>query len=62
MKYKTNRVTGKQNMGSVRVENTKDGEPWRANCREFIWQLVAVPKTQPDFSGAVSYSRRLLPL
>lgn len=62
MKYETNRVTGKPNMRKTRVENRKEGKPWRANCREFIWQLVAVPKAQPGFSATASSGRFLLPL
>lgn len=62
VKSETNRVTGKPNMGRTRVENRKEGKPWRANWREFIWQLVAVPRTQPDLSRAASYSRFSLPL
>lgn len=62
VKSETNRVTGKPTMGRARVENRKEGKPWRANWREFIWQLVAVPRTQPDLSRADSYSRFLLPL
>ena len=37
------------------MENRKEGKPWRASCGEFVWQLLAVPKAQPDFSGAASY-------
>lgn len=62
VKSETNRVTGKPNMGRTSVENGKEGKPWRANWREFIWQFVAVPRTQPDLSRAASYSRFLLPL
>lgn len=62
MKYETNRVTGKPNMRKTRVENRKEGKPWRANCREFIWQLVAVAKAQPGFSATASSGRVLLPL
>lgn len=31
VKSETNRVTGKPNMGRTRVENRKEGKPWRAN-------------------------------
>lgn len=44
IKYETNRVTGRQNIKRARVENRKEGKPWRAGYRELIWQLVAAPK------------------
>lgn len=31
VRSETNRVTGKPNMGRTRVENRKEGKPWRAN-------------------------------
>lgn len=61
MKCETSRVTEKQNTGRTRVENRKEGKPWRASCGEFIWQLVEVPNTQPDFSGAASYNPNSAP-
>lgn len=51
-----------QTWGGLEWKTERKGKPWRANWREFIWQLVVVPRTQPDLSCAASYSRFLLPL